>query len=409
MTPLDVEHQRAQFPAYADPELRDWVFLENAGGSYPCRQVVDHLADYYTHSKVQVGHPFPVSLAAAERMHAGPRRLAAWLGVGEDELHVGPSTSQNTYVLASAFRRTLDADAVLVVTQQDHEANRGAWARLAEDGFEVREWPVDPVTGMLDTGDLEPLLDERVAVVAFPHASNLVGEQNDVAAISRLVHEVGAAAVVDGVAAAPHGLPWVPDLDADVYLFSTYKTYGPHQGVMTVRRDLLDRLPNEGHHFNQDVPTKRLVPAGPDHAQVAALSGVVDYLEDTDAHHHPADGATRAERTRRVARLLRDHETLVVGPLLTYLAGRDDVRLLGTDDPTTHLPTLAVALDRAARPVAAALAEHRVATAGGHFYAWSLCEALGIDPGHGVLRLSGLHTTTHDDVRRTIDALDAVL
>jgi selenocysteine lyase/cysteine desulfurase len=406
---LDVDHQRAQFPAFRAPELEGWVFLENAGGSYPCRQVVDRLTDFYTNLKVQVGYPFPASAHAAELMHAGHAAMARWLGVDEDELQVGPSTTQNTDVLAAAFRELLSPGDVVVVTAQDHEANRGAWLRLRADGIEVREWPVDPVSGALRVEDLVPLLDERVEVVAFTAASNVVGEHHDVAAIAALVHEVGAVAVVDGTAAAPHGLPWFPDLGADVYLFSTYKTFGPHQGVMVVRRDLLERLPNRGHHFNAHLLHKRLVPAGPDHAQVAALTGIVEYLDALDAHHHGSDGATQADVTRRVARLLRDTEALVVNPLLTWASARQDVRLLGSDDPNVHAPTVALVLDRPAREVAEALVPHRIAVGSGHFYAPRLVESVGVEPDHGVLRLSGLHTTTHDDVRRTIEALDAVL
>lgn len=409
MTLLDLDHVRRQFPALQDPVLGARVFLENAGGSYPARQVTELLAGYYARTKVQPGHPHPAAQAAAAAMDAGHEAVAGWLGVEQHRVQVGPSTSQNTYVLANALRAVLPAGAALVVTQQDHEANRGAWLRLADAGFEVREWPVDPVTGLLDVADLERLLDERVEVVAFPHVSNLVGETNDVARIAGLAHEAGAIAVVDGVAAAPHGLPWVDDLGADVHLFSAYKTYGPHQGVMTVTAELLERLPNQGHHFNAHLPAKRLVPAGPDHAQVAALAGVVAYLEDLDAHHHATDGATPAERTRRVARLQREHEARVFGPLLTHLHGRQDVRVLGTDDPTTHVPTVSVITPRPPVEIATELAEHGIDCAGGHFYAHRLCEAVGVDPAHGVLRLSAVHTASHDDVTRTIEALEQVL
>ena len=133
--------------------------------------------------------------------------------------------------------------------------------------------------------------------------------------------------VVDGVSAAPHGLPDVSALGADVYLFSAYKTWGPHQGVMTVRRSVCDSLPNQSHFFNDGKITKRLVPAGPDHAQVAAMNGVVDYL---DAIHeaHFDDGAPADERGRRVHDLFRAHETALLAPLLDFLRDDGRVRIL---------------------------------------------------------------------------------
>src|SRR4029077_17413181 len=83
---------------------------------------------------------------------------------------------------------------------------------------------------------------------------------------------------------------------ADVYVFSLYKTYGPHQGLMVVRADLLDRLGNEGHSSNEADGRPRLVPAGPDHAQVAAARGIAEYFDALDAHHGTAARASEAAR-----------------------------------------------------------------------------------------------------------------
>jgi selenocysteine lyase/cysteine desulfurase len=181
-------------------------------------------------------------------------RMAALLGVAAEELHFGPSTSQNTYVLAQAFRAMLAPGDAIVVTNQDHEANSGVWRRLGEAGIEIREWRVDPATGHLDIGQLARLLDGRVKLVCFPHCSNIVGEVNPVAEIVALAHDAGALTCVDGVAGAPHGFPDVGAMGTDIYLFSSYKTYGPHQGLMVVRRALAERLPNQGHYFNAGYP-----------------------------------------------------------------------------------------------------------------------------------------------------------
>ena len=79
-------------------------------------------------------------------MDASRVRLAEYLGVTPQEVHFGPSTSQNTYVLAHAFRSLLRAGDEIIVTNQDHEANSGCWRRLAAQGIVVREWRVDPQT-----------------------------------------------------------------------------------------------------------------------------------------------------------------------------------------------------------------------------------------------------------------------
>ena len=239
---LDLDFVRRQFPAFAEPSLARQAFFENAGGSYACGPVVSRLGEYYRRLKVQPYYAFPASTEAGEWMDAARARLAEYLGVTSAEVHFGPSTSQNTYVLAHAFRTLLKPGDEVIVTNQDHEANSGSWRRLAAHGIVVREWRVDPQSGELDESQLERLLTGRTRLLTFPHASNVVAHINPVARITARARAAGVVTVVDGVAWAPHGLPDVPSLGADVYLFSLYKTYGPHQGLMIVRTGLLSRL-----------------------------------------------------------------------------------------------------------------------------------------------------------------------
>lgn len=406
---LDLDLVRAQFPAFSEPDLAGWVHAQNAGGSFACQQVIDRLTRFYHRTKLQGGAHFPAGAAAEAAMaEAGPG-LARWLGVGEDEVHVGPSTTQNTYVLGHALADVLAPGDAVVVTDQDHEANSGAWRRLADRrGLDVREWQVDAETGRLDLADLDDLLDEDVALVAFPHVSNVVGEPNPVADIAAKAHAVGAFAIADGVAAAPHGLPDVAALGVDVYLFSAYKTYGPHQGVMVVRRELADRLPNQGHFFNADDIHKKLVPAGPDHAQVAAMAGVTAYL-DLLSDHHGNGEASMDERRAGLHDAIRAHEADLLAPLLEVVADRPGVRVLGPTDPTERVPTLSLASRRPSAQLAIELAEAGVMAAHGHFYAWRLVEAVGLEPDDGVLRISLVHYNSAEEVARIVEGLDAAL
>ncbi len=407
MSGLDLGWVRAQFPAFEEPGLGEMAFFENAGGSFASGFVIDRLMRFYIARKVQPGAPYEASIIAEREMEEARLRLAAMLGVEADELSFGPSTSQNTYVLAQAFGEMLGAGDAIVVTNQDHEANSGVWRRLSARGIEIREWRIEPESGHLDPAALEALLDDKVRLVVFPHVSNVIGEMNDVADICARARAAGAWSCVDGVSAAPHGLPDVAALGADIYLFSAYKTYGPHQGIMAIRRELGERLPNQGHYFNGDSLCKRFTPAGPDHAQVAACAGMADYI-DALAAHHGIGGGPRA-RSAGVSALMAAHEARLLQPLLDYLSSRNDLRLLGPAQAAGRAPTVAVDLGRKAEEVAGELAVHGVMAGGGDFYATRPLEALGVDLETGVLRMSFVHYTTETEVKRLIRALDEVL
>jgi selenocysteine lyase/cysteine desulfurase len=410
MTKLDLTFVRAQFPAFSEPLLANHAFFENAGGSYPCRPVVERLHRFYTERKVQPYGPYPGAQVGGAEMDEARTRLAALMGVAQDELSFGPSTSANTFVLAQAVRLWLRGqNAAIVVTNQDHEANSGVWRRLADEGVEVREWQIDPQTGHLDPADLTALLaDGKVRLLAFPHCSNVVAEINPVAEICAIAKAAGARTVVDGVSYAPHGLPDFPSLGCDVYLFSAYKTYGPHQGIMLIRAGFGAELPAQGHYFNAGSLSKRFTPAGPDHAQIAASAGMADYIDGLYAHHFKGT-AGPAERNRAVHDLMRAQEVAVIAPLLDYLAARNDLRLVGPRRAEERAPTVAVALDRAAEPVSEALGREGIACWAGDFYAVRPIAAMGIDGEKGVLRMSAVHYTSPEDVTRLIAALDRVL
>ncbi|MBL8549658.1 MAG: aminotransferase class V-fold PLP-dependent enzyme [Hyphomonadaceae bacterium] len=409
---LDLPFVRAQFPAFSEPSLQNQAFFENAGGSYTCRFVIDRLTRFYRERKVQPYAAYEASRLGGEEMDEARARLAALLGVQTDELSFGPSTSQNTYVLAQAFAQMLKPGDAIIVTNQDHEANSGPWRRLADRGLQIREWKMDPAAGHLDIADLKNLLDERVKLVCFPHCSNIVAEINPVSEIAKLAHANGAYVCVDGVSYAPHGLPNVAALGADVYLFSAYKTYGPHQGVMVVRRALADALPNQGHFFNADSRVKRLTPAGPDHAQIAASAGIADYIDALHAHHaQPAKSdAPPTEKAAFVHDLMRGQEVALLQPLLDYLASKNSVRLIGPTRAEARAPTLAMILNEPAEPIAAKLAPKGVNIGGGHFYGARCLQGVGVDPfAHGALRASFVHYTSPEEIQKLIRALDEIL
>ncbi len=410
MIELNLDFVRSQFPAFSEPSLQGFAHFENAGGSYACKPVVERLHQYYRETKVQPYYGFEPSKIAGQQMDQARERMAAWLNVATDEVHFGPSTSQNTYVVAQALRQHLQAGDEVIVTNQDHEANIGVWRRLAADGIVIREWKVDPESAELDPAGLDQLLNGRTRMVAFTHCSNIVGSMHPVREWTDKIHAAGAIAIVDGVSYAGHGLPDVAALGADIYLLSLYKVYGPHLGVMVMRSELNGQLPQQGHFFNADHATDRFTPAGPDHAQIAAVNGVIDYFEAVYEHHFPASppetGAGPAQKARAVAKLFQQAEQANLAPLLGFLEQQPSVRLIGKAHIENRAPTVSFTSENHTPiEIAARLAEQGIGVGNGNCYAYRLMEALHIPPEQGVIRLSFVHYTHSDELSRLTGAL----
>ncbi|MDG1231524.1 MAG: aminotransferase class V-fold PLP-dependent enzyme [Pseudomonadales bacterium] len=406
---LDIDFIRAQFPAFSEPSLEGWAFFENAGGSYMCQQVIDRLMTYYTQTKVQPYYSYPASTEAGQRMDESYGRLAAYLNIDEDELIFGPSTSQNVYVLAQALHPMWEEGDEIIVSCQNHEANSGAWRRLANQGIVVRDWHIDSKTGRLATDDLDALITPRTRLIAFPHASNVIAHINPVQEISAKAHQAGALVVVDGVSYAPHGLPDIAQLDVDIYLFSLYKTWGPHLGAMYVKRELMKQMVNQSHFYYEHEPHYCLTPAGPDHAQIAAVSGVAEYLDAVYAHHFD-DAPDSAVKGRRLHQLFSDYESSLLTPLLDFLKARNDVLIIGPDDPDIREPTVTILpLNKRVPAVVAELEKQKLMVASGDFDVVRILNEMNIDLDPGVIRMSLLHYTTQDEINRLISGLTSAL
>lgn len=409
---LDLDFVRAQFPAFRHPSTGPWAFLENAGGSYVPAAVMDRLNRFLVATKVQPYGDFPAAVEAGETMDAGRARIAALINAHPEEVVIGASTTMNVYVLAQALRPTLRPGDEIIVTNQDHEANIGAWRRLAEAGAVIREWCIDPVTGLLDRADLEGLLSQRTRLCCVTHCSNIVAAINDIPAIAAAVHAAGGLVMVDGVSYAPHGFPDVRALDADFYAFSLYKTYGPHLGLLYVRQDHLALLANQNHGFLPAGTALALNPGGENHEETAALQGIADYLDALHAHHLTAPEPDPRRRGAAVFALFAAQEEALATRLVDYLRDRPEVRLIGprSGARSVRAPTIAFTVaGRRSHDIVRALLPHQVAIRSGNFYAWRCVEALGLGREDGVVRASMVHYNTLAEVDRLIAGLERTL
>ncbi len=400
---LNLDFVRSQFPALETP----WALMDNAGGSAPCRQVIDRVREHMERLPVQLGASYALSVEAGDAVATGRSAAATLVNAEPGEIVLGASTTVLVKQLASVLRASWKEGDEVVVTNLEHEASIGPWRKLEETGIVVREWRVREDSLTLHLEDLEPLLNDRTRLVAFTHCSNIVGTVIDVAPIAARVREAGALVCVDGVAYAPHRRVDVKALGVDFYFASLYKVYGPHLALMYGRKEVLLRSKSCNHFFipETSVPGK-FEPGNVNFELTTSLSGILDYASAFNAEHGSSDDLDA------FFGLVAEHEEELIRPLLGFLAEHPRVQLIGSAsaDRAERVPTVSFTVNgRRSSEIPPLLDAKLLATRYGHFYAHRLIEVLGLLERDGIVRISLLHYNSPEEVGRLIEALDDVL
>ncbi len=397
------EEVRARFPSLAS----GFAFLDNAGGTQVPGEVAEAVRRAMLETYVQVGGLYPQSLLASETIERAREFTARLLGAGDGVVVLGPSASILLRHLGEAIGRTLKPGDEVVVAESNHEANIGPWVRLERSGVRVVWWQPDPDTAALRPEDLEGLLTDRTRVVAMPHVSNILGAEEDLPKAAELAHAAGALVVADGVAYAPHRRMSVAQGPADFYVFSCYKVYGPHMAAMWGRREAMEGLTGPNHFFLPQEPLSHRWELGGVNLEAAAgwlaVAGHLAFLAGSEESDDAAlDKAY--EETRRLEAEPFEH-------LLDFLRSRPGVSILGPRvSGPGRMPTVSFVSRKAAnRDLVEAAVRANVGIKHGHFYAYRLLEALGLDPNEGVTRVSLAHYNTSEEVSRLCAALDPLL
>lgn len=396
---------RAEFPALES----GFVFLENAGGSQVPQCVIDRMAEFMRERYVQLGAGY-LQADLADQTLLRARTLASRMfnaeGIGEVVL--GPSTSQLIANLASAVAVRLQPGDEVIVSVANHEANAGPWMRLAERGVIVKLWTVGSYTGESTVEELREMLTERTRIVAFPHSSNLLGDILPVAEIADAARQVGARTVVDGVAFAPHRAIDVAAWGCDFYVYSAYKVYGPHVAAMCGRHEAWAEIDGPNHFFHPRTAPTNFELGCLSYEGWAGFLATGEYLSFA-AGTDEGDQPSRAT-IERAFDLFQELET-PVRDLLVEGVRELPVWLLGPSRGRTDRHPTVSFVPKSATPEAVVDALHarNIGCRSGHMYAYRLCEALGIRPEPGVVRISAVHTNTVEEIEKTLAALRQVI
>ncbi len=413
---------RAQFPSLSqtsdEPPL---IFFDNPGGTQVPQTVIKAVGDYYRSSNANVGGAFATS-RRTDDVVAGARQAMADLlnAPGPETIVFGPSMTALTFHLARSFADTWTPGDEVVITNLDHDANVAPWTDLEAAGAVIRVADIHPGNGTLDMESFERTLSSRTKLVAVTHASNAVGTVPDVARITEMAHAAGALVFVDAVQYAPHGPLDVQALDCDFLTCSSYKFFGPHQGILYGKAELLERLtPHKVRPAKNTIP-HRWELGTLNHEGLAGITAAVDYLAGIgerfggphrDGYAAQGYGGTRLT-LKTAMQAVREYEKTLSEVLIRGLQTLSDVRMYGLADLTRldeRVPTVAFTWPRLSpRATAELLGAQGICCWSGNYYALRLMERLGLEAEGGAVRIGAAHYNTRAEIDTLLGLLHDV-
>lgn len=408
MSLLDLKLVRSFFPALD----KDWIFMDNAGGTQTAVQVADRIQDYLLNTNVQLGASYDVSVQSGARVLEAQNKWKDYINANDiSEVAFGSSTTMLLQSLSRSLSYQFQAGDEIIVTNCDHEANIGPWLKLQEKGVLIKSWNLNPATYKLDLDTLDKLMTPRTQLVAFTHTSNILGTINPVKEITSFVHERGAKVCVDGVAYAPHRQVDVQDLDVDFYVFSLYKVYGPHYALLYGKQQHFEEMTGINHFFIDEVPYK-IQPGNVNYELSYGLLGILDYFNKIYSSLGGPAGLSYKNQLKQVFKEISRHEEELAEKLLAYLRSKKNVTILGESSASKNLrvPTISFLVDGwISSRVTQEVDKARIGIRYGDFYARRLIETMGLLERDGVVRVSLVHYNTLDEVDRLIKTLEEIL
>jgi cysteine desulfurase family protein (TIGR01976 family) len=399
------ERCRRDFPALrGTAEGKELVYLDGPGGVQVSTAVIQAMTDFYQTCNVNTHGNFPPSREVDRRMQAARETLAAFLGAaGPECISFGQNMTTLNFALSAAIGHTLREGDEILITQLDHEANRGPWLRLRERGAVIQEVKLKE-SGELDLADMAAKVSSRTKVFAIGASSNALGTVNDLALARRLSRAVDALLVVDAVHYAPHFPIDVAAIDADFLLCSGYKFYGPHVGVLYSKPGALDRLPTDRLSVQDPAAPYRIETGTLNHAAIDGMRAAVDYLASWGT------GGTLRERIVDAMHGISAYEHRLARSYHDEVRRLPGVRVWGPDFTSrARAPTVSITLEgHTAGAAATALGAGGVCVWDGNFYAARAVDVLGLAERGGLLRTGVSMYTTQRDITRLLEGLESL-
>ncbi len=407
---LNVDFVRENFPALNS----EWVYFDNAGGTQVSKQSANKITDYLLNTNVQLGASYEISQMSTEKVALANILWAEAINASSPrEIVLGSSTTALLQNLSRALSNYFKPGDEIIVSNSDHEANIGPWLSLHEKGVKIKFWHLNTENYSLDLDSLGELMNENTKLVAFTHASNILGNINPVKEITKFVHSKNAMVCVDGVAYAPHRHVDVGDMDVDFYVFSLYKVYGPHYSLLYGKESILEELAGINHYFigKEELPYK-LQPGNVNFELAYGSTGILDYFNMLYNEHFSDKNTILNNRLEKVFELIADHEEEIVSPLMDFLNSKKNIKIIGdkTANKNLRVPTVSFVVEgRKSSEIPLLVDPHKIGIRWGDFYARRLIENLNISDIDGVVRVSMVHYNTKTEVEKLVSVLDKII
>jgi len=369
------------------------AFLDGPGGTQPPRPVIDAVVEYMENYTSNIHGNFCVSKESDAILQKAREYLAEFLGAPSWEcISVGPNMTTLNLALGKAFMNLLKPGDEVIISELDHEANRGPWLNLQKCGVIVHQIPLKQ-DGTLDMVGFDVRLSEKTKLVAVGFSSNAIGTVNQIAYIREQSKKVGALLLVDAVHYAPHFALDVKAIDCDFLLCSAYKFYGPHIGVLYTRPGLLQTLPVEKIHSQDDAAPYRIESGTQNHEGLNGVIAAIDYIASF------GEGNTLREKIVSAMKKFEEYEYGLAKHLFDSLAAIDGVKMYGVPfDKPDRAPTIAFTVNGVRSDVVAAkLGEKGLLVWDGDFAAERAIEVFDTVGIGGVVRVGiSIYNTTEE-------------
>lgn len=374
--PIDVHAIRRDFPILQERvNGKPLVWLDNAATTHKPRSVIERVSYFYEHENSNIHRAAHELAARATDAYEGARqKVARFLGAGSpDEIIFVRGATEAINLVARTFgRKFIGAGDEIIVSNLEHHANIVPWQLLAaEVGAKIRVIPVND-RGELLLDEYRKLLNPRTKLVSVTQVSNALGTITPVQEIIQLAHAAGARVLIDGAQSVSHVKVDVKALDADFFVFSGHKVFGPTGiGVVYGKAELLDQLPpyQGGGNMIADVTFEKTVfqpapnrfEAGTGNiADAVGLGAALDYVEGIGLD--------------RIAEY--EHQLLVYATgLLQTIPG---LRLIGTAQHKASVLSFTLAGYQTAE-VGKALNDEGIAVRSGHHCAQPILRRFGVE------------------------------